>query len=36
MIFTTDDSGDRKVIKKKIGSLPKNDLIELVRNVYNG
>jgi len=36
MIFTTDDSGDRKVIKTKIGSLPKNDLIELVRNVYNG
>ena len=36
MIFTTDDSGDRKVLKTKVGNLPKNDLIDLIRNVYNG
>ena len=36
MVFTSDNTGDRKVIKTKVGSMSKNDLIKLIGDVYNG
>ena len=36
MVFTSDNSGDRKTLKTKVGNMHKNDLIELIGSVYNG
>ena len=34
LIFTTDTTGEREVLKTKVGNIAKNDLQELLRSLY--
>ena len=34
VVYTSDDSGERKNLKTKIGSMNKSDLIQLIGTVY--